>query len=76
MVDKVPPTSGASTSQLPEDYPSKAKKGTFTTEPMTFLGVYYDSEDAQKLWTLLLQNLNRQIQHETARAIDTIRKNR
>lgn len=82
MIDNVtPPSSGSGPSPSSAEGPSasgSSQKGPwkFHAKPMTFLGMYFDSEEATKLWTILLQNFSREIERDTQKAVAAIRKMR
>lgn len=43
---------------------------------MTFLGMYFNSEEATKLWTILIQNISHEIDRDTQKSVEAIRKMR
>lgn len=43
-------------------------------KPLTWLGMSFDSAETKKLWQIISQNVNQQIQHEQAKAIEALRK--
>ena len=45
-----------------------------SAKPMTFLGMHFTGPEAEKLWDVLIQQINSQIQHEQARALKALRK--
>jgi hypothetical protein len=49
------------------------KKG-FEYKPMTFLGMYFNSDEAKKLWQIIIQNISQQISKDQARALAAIKK--
>lgn len=58
--------------QKPEKESSGAEKG-FHAKPLTFLGMYFNSEDAGKLWQTIIQAIGREIEKEKAKAVKRIR---
>ena len=41
---------------------------------MTFLGMYFDADQAKKLWNVIIQSINNQIQKDNDRALKAIKK--
>lgn len=71
-----PPTGGPNAPQgphLPEEKNPVSQKG-FKAKPMTFLGMYFDSENATKLWQSIIQTVNREIEKDKAKALEALRK--
>lgn len=58
--------------QQPGDAAQDSGK-TFTTKPLKFLGMSFDSEQAAKLWQAIIQMVNSQIQKDKEAAIKAIR---
>ncbi|MEN9655045.1 MAG: hypothetical protein RL235_1157 [Chlamydiota bacterium] len=50
--------------------------GQVAAKSMTFLGMHFDSKEAQKLWNVLIQNLNREIQKDQAKSVKALKKMR
>lgn len=50
------------------------KGGQIQAKPMTFLGMYFDADEAKKLWTIISNTINNQISHDQARALKAIKK--
>ncbi|HSX25944.1 MAG TPA: hypothetical protein VLE89_02940 [Chlamydiales bacterium] len=50
------------------------KSGKIEGKPMTFLGMYFDADDAKKLWNVIIQAINNQISKDQARAVAAIKK--
>lgn len=83
MVDKPSSPHPSTPSQGPTQGPEEAKKktkpftyhgGQIVAKPMTFLGMHFDKEQAQKLWNILTQNICNAINKDKDRAIKAIRK--
>ncbi len=77
MASSIPPSSGSDStpSSSEPDFSSK-HKGTFKAPSMTFLGMYFNSEEATKLWTILIQNISHEIDRDTQKSVEAIRKMR
>ena len=73
-----PPPIGGPTSPQGEPKVNDIKvpgKG-FTAQPMTFLGMYFNSKEATQLWQTVIQTINSEIDKDKAKAIKAIRKMR
>ena len=46
----------------------------FKAKPMTFLGMYFNSEQASQLWQTVIQTINSQIDKDKAKALKALRK--
>lgn len=69
----VPPTGpGSSQGGAPPDQPPSSSK-KWQAEPMTFLGMYFNSDDATKLWQQIIQSVGKQIDKEKAKALKAIK---
>ena len=53
---------------------SSVKKGQVFARPMTFLGMQFTGDQAQKLWNILIQTLNSAIQRAQERAMKALAK--
>ncbi len=72
-----PPSSGGGIPQGPakaSNSPPQYQGGQLTAKPMTFLGMYFDSDQAKKLWGIFIQMINTQISKDKEKAIAAIRK--
>lgn len=70
-----PPPTGPSNPQGAQHVDDKIQvpgKG-FEAKPMTFLGMHFDSKEATKLWQVIIQSVNREIEKDKEKAIKAIR---
>jgi hypothetical protein len=58
--------------QQPEDNAQVPGKG-FKAKPLEFLGMYFNSEEATKLWQSVIQLVNREIEKDKAKSIKAIK---
>lgn len=71
----VPPP-GAEPSAPGQNDPEKNKphgKG-FHAKPMTWMGMHFDSEQATKLWQVIIQSVNREISQMKEKSIKALKK--
>lgn len=68
----IPPT-GPATPQEPDPSQNKSSGKGFHAKPMTFLGMYFNSEQATKLWQVIIQSVNREINREKEKMVKSIR---
>ena len=50
------------------------EKGKVKAEPMTWLGMQFTADQAQKLWNIIIQTVNDQISKDKDKAIKAIKK--
>ncbi len=63
----VPPTSGSSGFQYDPVDPT-AKSTSWDTRPFTWNGMHFDSDQAKKFWTNIVNMMNTQISKDLAKA--------
>lgn len=59
--------------QHPEDKSLTSAKG-FEAKPMTFLGMYFDSKEATKLWQGIIKTIGDEIERDKQKAIKAIKE--
>lgn len=78
MVEPTDPTKPPNVPQAASATPHKKgpppQYGKMTAKPMTFLGMHFTGPEAEKLWNVMIQQINNQLQHEQARALKALRK--
>lgn len=50
------------------------KGGQIEAKPMTFLGMYFDADQAKKLWNTIIQAINNQIQKDNDKALKALKR--
>jgi hypothetical protein len=63
------PSQGAKSADDQIDVPGKG----FEAKPLTFLGMHFDSKEATKLWQVIIQMVNREIEKDKEKAVKAIR---
>lgn len=46
----------------------------YTAKPMTFLGMYFDADEAKEFWDITIKALGRQIDKDNKKLIEEIKK--
>lgn len=83
MVDKpidpshLPKPQGPTPSQGPdksEKVPAYFSKGKWHAKPMTWLGMHFTSDEATKLWNVIVQAVGSAINKDKAKALKALKK--
>ncbi|MBS0625081.1 MAG: hypothetical protein JSS32_03435 [Verrucomicrobia bacterium] len=72
MPNPVNPSGPSQPSSPEQKGPAHAAHGGIKAEPFTFLGMHFDQEQAQKFWTILVQDMGRVINKQTKEGIRAI----
>jgi len=58
----------------PSDHKPHTPGEGFRPKPMTFLGMHFNSKQAEKLWQIIIQNVGREIDKLKAKSLKAIRR--
>lgn len=63
-------------SQYPVSSPKgeEKKPGTFSYESTEFLGMHFNKEETKQLWTVIMQNVSREIERQKSKTLKALKK--
>ncbi len=73
-IDSTPPADNPSPATGAKKPATPPLYGSASAKPMTFLGMRFTGPEAEKLWGVIIQQINTSIQHEQARMMKALKK--